>query len=145
MALEGYLYSGFDPEEEVVGLSDQVVKIAHKVLDHEPDLNPMLGYASKYYFEMAQFLADQEDEETETFYHRDEAEEKFRELYLKVFLKMFPQKDEDDIMEGYNGYDIDWNEISMTRNQLLTLAKVEADQYRSMMNELKRLHAEGVI
>lgn len=141
--LEGYLYGNYEPSEEVVEAEDRVVEVAHKVLDSggaDEWMNILEG-ACKLHVALLEFgELDEEPEDQTQILWGNSAEEYFIEMYKAVFLSTFKHMDEEGVMEGYNGYEIDWKRTEFTKKQLRTLAKVEASKYRAIHEEIIRLH-----
>jgi hypothetical protein len=107
--------------------------------DHESALNGVLEGLCTQRTSLYEFLED--EVKSPKFYYGADTEIKYQEVYVKMYRKLIPDgyTSEDDILEGYCGWDIDWPSMTMTLGDFVGLAECEISHWREVRNELIKM------
>jgi hypothetical protein len=146
MALACFLYGDFDLNEQLEQVQDNIIRTAWHIVKENDDLNDLLSLMCKQRNEILSVLEDTEEKYHTEVLYGDVAEEKYREVYVKVYRQMIPDgyTDEDDILEGMSAnWDIQFPQMSFTVKELITLAQCEVGHWKRVRKEIARMHEAG--
>ena len=143
--LEAILYQDYDPQDELETACEKVISIAYNILGkQESDLEDILAGACAY-FKSLVYRDDEENDDTTDLYRGEEAERIYREFYVKFYVRAFKGRTEDDAHEALTTWDVPWENCFFTDGQLAIIAKAVVQHDKAFMNEIARLHKEGII
>jgi hypothetical protein len=146
MSIASFLFGDFDLNEMLEQVQSDVVKLAWHITNENDDLNHLLSLLCKQRNEILATLEDTEEKYHTEVLYGEVAEEKYREVYVKVFRKLIPDSytNEDDILEGMSAnWDIQFPEMSFTVKELISLAECEVGHWKRVRREIARMHADG--
>jgi hypothetical protein len=146
MSIANFLYGDLDIPEMLDEVQSNIIKVAWKILDDGDDsLNGVLKSLMSQRIELAQFLEEDGEVSFPELHWNDLAEEKYREIYVRVYRKMIPDgyTKEDDILDGYCAWYIEWSGCSFTTSELIEIAKCEIGKWKAVRRQLQKMHKEN--